>query len=618
MKAKKLMTASLVMGLMASTVCTPVLSASAAGQKSYGGEVDVRESTFKDDTEASKAFQDWKNGIWQTEKADSGKIALTPGAEETDLNFAWYSKEAGTPAVKIWKKNQKTKTEKVVKGNAVSINQENWQGNVYKASNKVSVENYLKQNTVYEYQYTDNYDGGNTVWSEAETYKTGKFSSFTAILTGDPQIGASGSSDDQSANDSSAARDAYNWNRTMESAVKTAPNAAFLLSAGDQIDKSGVSKVEDKKTRESEYAGYLYPAAFRSLPIASTIGNHDTNGVDYTYHFNNPNAEDMLGSTAAGGDYYFSYGDVLFISLNSNNRNQEEHRTLMKKAVESHKDAAWKIVVFHSDIYGSGEPHADTDASSNRIIFAPLMDEFDVDVCLTGHDHTYSRSYQIYNGNVVDYDISGGSVKNPEGTLYITTGSGSGSKYYNLLNYTPYYIAERTNVCLPAYSTLKFTKNSFTICTYDYEGNQYADAFTINKGKETTFDELEEKVEAIDEKKYTKESVAAVKTAFSELQAMYEITEDPGADFAIANYGTENDPLSGYGSVDSEYRDTETSPDEVFNRLKRGFSTLLDKTIYQQLDGKELPIVDADDYEDAKDQVVTALHHLKKAKKVNK
>lgn len=112
-------------------------------------------------------------------------------------------------------------------------------------------------------------------------------------------------------------------------------DASFLLSAGDQINQSGATKDNDKKTRESEYAGYLYPSVFRSLPIAATIGNHDMAGSDYSAHFNNPNSEDKLGSTAAGSDFYFNYGDVLFISLNSNNRNQEEHRTFMKRAVAS-------------------------------------------------------------------------------------------------------------------------------------------------------------------------------------------------------------------------------------------------------------------------------------------
>ena len=50
-----------------------------------------------------------------------------------------------------------------------------------------------------------------------------------------------------------------------------------------------------------------------------------------------------------------------------------------------------------------------------------------------------------------------------------------------LLNYTPYYIAERTNACLPSFSTIDFTDDSFTIKTYDYNGNRYADDFTITK-----------------------------------------------------------------------------------------------------------------------------------------
>lgn len=68
---------------------------------------------------------------------------------------------------------------------------------------------------------------------------------------------------------------------------------------------------------------------------------------------------------------------------------------MLSKAAASNLDAAWKVVIFHCDIYGSGQPHADTDVAQNRIVLAPLMDEFDIDVCLTVHDHTYSRSYKI-------------------------------------------------------------------------------------------------------------------------------------------------------------------------------------------------------------------------------
>lgn len=589
----------------------------------YGDEVDVTTSTFKSDTDNSEAYKTWRANVWQGgEYADSGKIALTPGKTEKDLNFAWYSVTKGTPAVKVWKVGEEAAA-KIIEGTATDISAENWQGSKYAAANKVTVEGYFDENTKYQYQYTDNYNGDATVWSAATSYNTAVASNFSVILTGDPQIGASGSSTDYSVDDDSAARDTYNWNLTMTQALQTAPDAAFLLSAGDQIDKSGASSEDDKKTRESEYAGYLYPSVFRNLPIASTIGNHDMAGVDYSNHFNNPNAEDNLGSTEAGSDYFFSYGDVLFISLNSNNRNQEEHRALLTKAVESNPDAKWKVVIFHSDIYGSGEPHADTDAATNRIIFAPLMDEFDIDVCFTGHDHTYSRSYQILDGNVIDYDISDGSVTNPEGTLYVSTGSGSGSKYYNLLNYTPYYIADRTNVCLPAYSVVDFSADALTIRTYDYTGAQYADDFTIKKtDSEVSVEELIELSEAKladTETKYTEESLSTLKTAVENLksiQAAYTTPEDKMIADISLNYNTDNDRIKGYGSIKNDEDKDVLADGSTANRLKMGESAIIDKTIYTQIyQGQviadaNVPVVDAKALEAAKAKVTEAIAKL--------
>lgn len=285
----------------------------------------------------------------------------------------------------------------------------------------------------------------------------------------------------------------------------------------------------------------------------------------------------------------------------------------MKKAVASNPDAAWKVVVFHSDIYGSGQPHADTDATTNRIIFAPLMDEFDIDVCLTGHDHTYSRSYQVQDGNVIDYDLSKGSVNNPEGTLYITTGSGSGSKYYNLLNYTPYYIAERTNACLPSFSTIDFSSGAMTIKTYDYNGNKYADDFTITKTTDAqSADEVIAAADAIvngTAVAYTDDSMDALKSALAslkELKASGTTADDPMVSDITTNYGTANDRVKGYGSIAKD-----SDKDGKKNRFKKGISTLLDKTIYTQVaEGKEENL---SDYSADKAPVVKGIDEAKKA-----
>ena len=202
------------------------------------GEADVSQSTFKQDTDNSADFQKWLSNVWQGgEKAyaQTENVALTPGSDAADLNFSWYSAGKGTPAVKVWKDGSKSSA-KVVTGNAEAISAENWQGKLYSAANKVNIADYFEENTQYHYQYTDNYTGDDSVWSAEYDYTTKATDKFSVILTGDPQVGASGSSSDYSANDASVARDAYNWNKTMQQALKTCPDASFLLSAGDQIN----------------------------------------------------------------------------------------------------------------------------------------------------------------------------------------------------------------------------------------------------------------------------------------------------------------------------------------------------------------------------------------------
>ena len=108
------------------------------------------------------------------------------------------------------------------------------------------------------------------------------------------------------------------------------------------------------------------------LPVATTIGNHDSLNPDYTYHFNNPNATEN-GKTQAGGDYYYSYGAGLFIVLNTNNYNVAEHEKTIQEAIASAPDAAWRVVTIHQDIYGTGLDHSDTDGMILRTQLHPHL-----------------------------------------------------------------------------------------------------------------------------------------------------------------------------------------------------------------------------------------------------
>lgn len=452
---------------------------------------------WNDASASATKWEQWKNN-WAAYSSNYEHVSLTPGADETQLNYAWYSHTVETPKVRVATKQnmdgaiefEGTQTE------AVTID------GVKYYSNKVIVKN-LKADTNYYYQVMQN-----GKWQDAEVYTTKSFSEFSFLYVGDPQIGASknqtsteqekmvsaGNEVSSTAADNLAARnDGYNWNNILNDAVKDHSNVSFIVSAGDQVNAG---------KNEREYAAYLGADALTSLPVATTIGNHDSVSNQYSLHFNNPNAFSssdanyIQGQTEAGTDYYYSYGNVLFIVLDTNNYNCATHENVMKKAISENKDAKWRIVVFHQDIFGSGYDHSDSDGMVLRTQLTPLMDKYDIDVVLQGHDHTYSRTYQLqgdgkdhtaYGKDVdmksADYitqnncyqivdDTESGTVVNPKGTVYLEANSATGSKFYNLIASKQDYISERSQTWTPSYSVVTVTDNSFSVKTYDASTRQ--------------------------------------------------------------------------------------------------------------------------------------------------
>ncbi len=509
-------------------------------------------------TTALPEYQDWLSQWQEQAAAATGNILLIPGADETGMNFSWYSQQGGTPAVQLDSRPDFARSS-IFTGKSAPICRSNGT-TVYFAANHVAVKDFLKPGLTYYYRYTENYDPAGCGWSHTFTFKTQDTGSFSAILTGDSQIGASGS----------IPADAFNWEETLKCAVEKAPDASLLLSAGDQINYK--SDQDETGVREREYAGFLYPAYLRSLPTAAAIGNHESKGTDYQFHFYNPHSEDGYGATPSGSDYYFSRGNALFIVLNSNSRNIPAHRKLMKKAVSSHPDAHWRIVMMHHDIYGSGVMHSNRTSANLRTIFAPLMDEYEIDVVFSGHDHSYARSHFMLDGTAIQYP--GSTVTDPAGTAYISLGTSSGSKMYGLASPRQFYVAERTNAPLPSFSILSVDSSSLSLKTYDTVGKPYADTFTIVKTKARS-NPLSSIKKAQKWKKtgYTKSSFQKLKTALSGFHRKFRPTgADAGADKISRYFRTAKDPLSYYGYAAGT---TEALPD--------GFSTLLDKTRMQRV-----------------------------------
>ena len=389
---------------------------------------------------------------------DASFISFAPGADETERNFSWYSPKTDVPGV--------IEYAKVTDGNSSAFPSEHVQSvtaTLAEASagyqaNEATITG-IEGSSEYVYRLGD----GNGKWSEIYSFKTQATGSYNFLFTGDPQIGSSGN----------IPNDTAGWINTLTKAIEKFPNTSFIQSAGDQVNNAN---------SEEEYAGFFAPEQLKQYPTAPTIGNHD-NSIYYEYHFNTPNQNPALGnSNNAGGDYYFTYGDTLIMNLNSNNKNATEHIQFMEETVAANPDSKWKFVVFHHSIYSAASHSLEAGIIKLREDLVPTIDKLDVDAVLMGHDHSYVRTYQMKNlqplkNQMIDEE---GSVINPEGTLYLTANSASGSKYYNLKD-PEFYSANRSQLKTPTFTNIEITPTSVEFTTYRVDTMEVTDTYKIVK-----------------------------------------------------------------------------------------------------------------------------------------
>ena len=193
------------------------------------------------------AWTQWTQD-WNQVATDYTKVSMTPGADETQMNFAWYSKgdvSAANPVVKI-STNKDMSGAQEFKGTAQDVkdvdaqnpsDEQDLTGGEAYASNHVTVTG-LKASTTYYYTVMKG-----TEETEPESFKTGDFKSAKMLFVGDPQIGASGDSGTGTEN-TGARNDAYTWDRTLDIALQQNPDVNYIISAGDQINRTGKPKEE--------------------------------------------------------------------------------------------------------------------------------------------------------------------------------------------------------------------------------------------------------------------------------------------------------------------------------------------------------------------------------------
>ena len=383
-------------------------------------------------------------------------IAFAPGADETERTFSWHTRGMNKKGV-------------------VELSQLDEEGNVLSSetfeaagegilrgfsSHKATITG-LEENQLYSYRFGD----GHRAWSESYTFRTQatEDDDFNFLFFGDPQIGAG----------DGARTDADGWDRTVTTATKMFPDTSFLVSSGDQVNTA---------YNLQQYEGWFSPEALTAYPIIPIVGNHDA--ASFADYFNVPN-ETGLGGDSEGSDFYFSYGNTLFLALNSQSSDVEEHRKAMERAIAANPDATHRIVLLHKSLYSSADHALDEDVLELRAGLVPAFDELDIDAVLMGHDHGYVRTYQMEGNQVVGeitYNEEGAAV-DPDGTVYLTGNSASDSKYYDMRGPSVYerYSAVALQLEEPTYMNVEVTDDSLTFTTYKVSDLSVVDAYSIVK-----------------------------------------------------------------------------------------------------------------------------------------
>ena len=234
--------------------------------------------------------------------------------------------------------------------------------------------------------------------------------------------------------------------KIAELVAKEAPD--FVLHSGDIVG--------DGRKRElwkPQFFDPIKPYA-SEIPLYPVLGNHERNAV-YYYAFYSLNNNEAWWS--------MDYGPVHIIGLDSNQPGEvgTEQYQWLKQDLEAHKDAKWKIAMFHHPLFNA---HHDRPIYEYRWSWHPLFQEFGVDLVINGHDHYYARTLPI-----------GQAAQEQHGVTYIISAGGGAPLYPTA---TKEYIAYRRTIF--HFTALEFDGDQMIGRAVDTQGRIF-DSFVINK-----------------------------------------------------------------------------------------------------------------------------------------
>lgn len=212
------------------------------------------------------------------------------------------------------------------------------------------------------------------------------------------------------------------WSRTLRRSFAQAPDARFIVHAGDLVNNAQ----NDLQWGEWFRAGGFIHAMIPSLPAP---GNHEYDPLRAVAE--NEEAEEVFSvfwrpqfelpgngiETQPESNYYVDYQGVRMVILNSS-RDQAAQAAWLDRILATNPQP-WTIISFHHPIFSSGK---ERDNKALRELWKPVFDKHAVDLVIQGHDHTYARGRTANEG-------TGVNLRDATGTVYVV--SVGGRKMYD-------------------------------------------------------------------------------------------------------------------------------------------------------------------------------------------
>ena len=216
------------------------------------------------------------------------------------------------------------------------------------------------------------------------------------------------------------------WEEIVKNSALRTPRTALYISMGDLVDNG------EHAYQWRTWLNSIKPLS-ANVPLATTLGNHEMYTLDWKmrepYAYLNYFAVPPNGNEIFNRRYYsYDFGDVHYVVLdtmlyesNHEDNHDTHHPDLYDVQVQWLRQdlmantKKWTVVLMHRDPFQYAFDRSDANRAvgfdDEGVLFMPIFDEFNVDLVLSAHLHSYRN-----RGHVRNFE------RDASGPLYILTG----------------------------------------------------------------------------------------------------------------------------------------------------------------------------------------------------